>query len=278
MMSQSPSFPSRGEVAGRLAGKVAIVTGASGGQGRAVCSLFAKAGAKVMGCDINETALEVARKAARDEGLGIDFAAVDATDPAAVKDWIDRVAAEHGGIDILYNNGGFAHFAPIATMTLEQWHETLRYELDIVFVPSQAVWPHMVERGGGSIINIASTAGMRGSEVFEGVGWSAHATGKGGVISFTRQLAAEGAPHWIRVNTISPGPILSPASEAVMAASPVFRRSFEGAPLLDRTGRSLDVAYAGLFLASDEAVWITGVNLPVDGGMTCKAGLSMRVL
>lgn len=267
---------SRGPVQGRLAGKVALVTGVGSGQGREVALLFAEAGAIVAGCDINPDGLKGTEALAAERGVMLDLALVDASDEAKVVAWVDGVAQRHGGIDVLYNNGAGAHFVPFAEMTLAQWRDTLRMELDTVFLPSKAAWPHLIARGGGSIINIASIAGMLGGEVIGSAGSSAHATGKGGVISFTRQLATEGGAHGIRVNAISPGPIVTPASEAVVAASPEFRKLFEGMPLLKRSGRPVDVAYAGLFLASDEAAYITGANLTVDGGATAKTGISVQ--
>ena len=168
-----------------------------------------------------------------------------------------------------------ARFAPFAELSLEDWHYTLKLELDIVFVPTQAAWPHLVARGGGSIVNIGSIAGMRGSQVVQGFGNSAHTTAKGGVIALTAQLAAEGAPHGIRVNAISPGPIVTQASRAVMEGNPAFLRLFEGLTLIGRAGEPVDVAYAGLFLASDESRFVTGINLPVDGGATCRVGVAM---
>ena len=265
---------SRGPVENRLAGKVALISGVGGGQGREVALLFARAGAIVAGCDINADGLSGTEELARKAGVELDLAVVDVADETKVRSWVDGVAARHGGIDILYNNGAGAHFAPFAEMTIEQWHETLRLELDTIFVPSQAAWSHMIARGGGSIINIASISGMRGAEVIGSAGAAAHAAGKGGVIGFTRQLAAEGASHWIRVNSISPGPILTPASEALVDQSPDFRRMFDGMSLLARFGYPTDVAYMGLFLASDESAFVTGANLPVDGGVTAKVGAS----
>ncbi|MCJ2188441.1 SDR family NAD(P)-dependent oxidoreductase [Novosphingobium beihaiensis] len=267
---------SEGPVAGRLAGKVAVITGAGAGQGREIALLFARAGAKVAGCDVDTASIEETRALAGKEGLDLDLSVQDATDPAQMAAWIDGVAARHGGIDILYNNAGSARFAPFADMSLDDWHYTLKLELDIVFVPTQAAWRHLVARGGGSIINIGSIAGMRGAQVVQGFGNSAHATGKGGIIGLTPQLAAEGAPYGIRVNTISPGPIVTQASSAVIESNPAFRELFEGMTPLGRTGDPVDVAYAGLFLASDESRFVTGINLPVDGGATCRVGVAMK--
>lgn len=272
-----PAFPiSRGPVAGRLAGKVALVTGAGAGQGREVSLLFARAGAIVVGCDLNAADIDDTREIAAREGLSLDLAVLDAVDPEAITRWVDNAAADHGGIDVLYNNAGAARFAPLAQLSLEDWHFTLKLELDIVFLPTRAAWPHMVARGGGSIINIASIAGMAGAQVVQGAGQAAHATAKSGVIGLTRQMAAEGGEVGIRANAISPGPIVTQASQAVIEGSPDFKRLFDGISVLGRVGKPIDVAYAGLFLASDESAFVTGTNLVVDGGATSRVGIRME--
>ena len=263
---------SRGACAGRLQGKVALVTGAGGGQGQVVSLLFAQAGARVCASDVNPATLERTRALAAEQGLEIDIATVDASSQQQVQDWVVGAMGRHGRIDVLYNNGAGVHMAPFEEMRYEQWKETIRLELDVVYLPTKAVWPIMKAQGGGSIINIASCAGMLAAE---GLGTSAHAAGKGGVIALTRQLSLEGAPHWIRVNSIAPGPIMGPALQQPYEESPYFRKLFDSTPSLERHGFPLDVAYAGLFLASDESAFITGVNLPVDGGATSKVGAMM---
>lgn len=260
---------SHGPCKDRLKDKVALVTGAGGGQGRDVALLFAQAGAVVYASDVNAATLEETRQYVARYGLSIHTDVVDASCQSDVQSWVDKAYQAHQQIDVMYNNGAGVHFAPFADMTLEQWHQTLRFELDVVFMPTKAVWPIMVKQQGGSIINIASCQGILASE---GLGGSAHAAGKGGVIALTRQLSLEGAPHWIRVNCISPGPIIGPTLQQAYDNSESFRTLFDSAPSLERHGFPMDVAYAGLFFASDESQFITGVNLPVDGGITSKSG------
>ncbi|EZP74541.1 3-oxoacyl-(Acyl-carrier-protein) reductase [Sphingomonas paucimobilis] len=267
---------SRGKVEGRLAGKVAMLTGVAGGQGREAALLFARAGAAVFGCDINEDGLRQTRALAEAEGLTLDLDVADATNPQQMKRWADAVVQKQGGIDILYNNGGSARFAPFAETSIEMWHDNLRVELDVIFVPTQAVWPHMIKRGGGSIINIGSISGMGGAEPIEGVGALAHGTAKSGVIAMSRQLAVEGAPHWIRVNAISPGITATPATQPLLREKPRLKAFFEDSSALARLGSPADVVYTGLFLASDEAAYITGANIPVDGGATARLSLTFR--
>jgi len=262
---------SRGPVAGRLCGKIAMITGAGSGLGQNLAELFAHAGATVVGGDINSSGVEATAAMADKQGLSIEMSQVDASDESSVSEWVSHSIQRYGGVDILVNNAARTHIASIGEMTLEQWRETMQGELDIVFVPTHAIWRHMIARGGGSIINMGSVAGMQSSEH---LGMSAHAAGKGGVIAFTRQLAHEGAPHWIRANSLSPGPILTPVTQPYLEANPEFRRVFEGWPLLARTGRPADVSYAGLFLASDESAFVTGSNLVVDGGWLSKGGFT----
>lgn len=244
---------------GRLAGKVALVTGAADGQGRAAARLFASEGAWVFGCDLKQKALdETVRLVCEAGGRMIGACTVDLGDPASAKAWIDEAAATAGGVDILYNNAAAVRFGPLAEVPLADWSFTLRNELDLIFHASQAVWPHLRARGG-VILNTASTSAASGSRA---IGTSAHAAAKGGVVALTRQLAAEGAPHAIRVNAISPGMIETPATEWL---ADMKAQIAAGNPL-GRNGRPEDVAYCALYLVSDAAAWVTGGNFVVDGG------------
>lgn len=260
---------SRGGCNGRLDGKVALITGAGGGQGHVVALKFAEAGAHVFASDINAETLAITAEAAAARGLLVTTSVVDASSPEQAQAWVDEAMVAHGRIDVLYNNGAHVHMSPFSEMTVDQWHETIRLELDVIFMPTKAVWPIMTAQQGGSIINIASCAGMLAAE---GIGATAHSAGKGGVIAVTRQLALEGASHWIRVNCISPGPIIGPHLQTLYDASESFRELFDSSPMLNRHGFPADIAYLGIFLASDESQFITGVNIPVDGGGVNKVG------
>jgi NAD(P)-dependent dehydrogenase (short-subunit alcohol dehydrogenase family) len=190
---------------------------------------------------------------------------IDLGDSRSVAGWVDSAASEHGGIDILYNNAGAATFASIADMKDESWRFIIRNELDLVFYACRAAWPHLVSRGGGAIVNIASMQGVAAIRLAPG--GFAHAATKHGIIGMTRELANEGGPVGIRVNAISPGLIISPAT-AEMAEAPGLVDAFVTAQMVKRPGRPEDVASAALFLASEEASFITGANLIVDGGYT----------
>jgi NAD(P)-dependent dehydrogenase (short-subunit alcohol dehydrogenase family) len=252
---------------GRLAGKVAVITGTGGGQGRAAALLFSAEGATVIGCDLKadgaEETVELVRNAG---GTMTSTHPLDLGDPAAVKGWIDATADEHDGIDILYNNASSQKFASVAEMSDDDWHFTVRNELDLVFYACRAAWPHMAKRGSSAIINTASIQGIS-ALAGSAPGGFAHAATKHGVIGMTRELAGEGGPVGIRVNSISPGFILTPVTEWLTEV-PGAIEAFTDRQFINRTGQAEDIAKAALFLASDDASFITGENLVVDGGFT----------
>ena len=248
---------------GTLPGKVALITGTGGGQGRSAAIRFAAEGAKVVGCDVkeqgNEETIEVVRSAG---GEMTGTAPVDLGDPGQARRWVEGAAGVHGRIDIVYNNASAARFAPLAEMSDDDWHFTVRNELDLVFYVTRAAWPYLVSAGGGVIINTASVAGWLGA----GAGGFAHCATKGAVLAMTRAIAAEGAPHGVRAVSVSPGPIETPGT-AELFANPQARQGLEAALLVDRLGRPEDVTDLAAFLASDQAGFITGADFTVDGGM-----------
>jgi NAD(P)-dependent dehydrogenase (short-subunit alcohol dehydrogenase family) len=252
----------------RLAGKVALITGTAGGQGRAAALLFAREGAAIVGCDLKEEAArETVAMVEAGGGRMTSMQPVDLGDSAAARAWVDEAVAIYGGVDILYNNASLPKFASIASMTDDDWHYTIRNELHLMFYATSEAWPHLVARGGGSIINTASISGMRAMP--ETPGSIAHATTKAAVIGMTRELALEGGPHNIRANSISPGAIETPATAPALASTD-FRQLHIDRIFLDRIGTSDDVAALALFLASDDARWVTGANFVVDGGFTAR--------
>jgi NAD(P)-dependent dehydrogenase (short-subunit alcohol dehydrogenase family) len=231
-----------------VAGRVALITGTAGGQGAVAAELFAAEGATVVGCDVKKAP---------------GVAAVDLTDEEATSRWIDEVAAEHDGIDILYANAGATRFGPLEDITGDDWDFNLRHELDVVFHPVKHAWRHLKRSANAAVVLVGSTAGMTGSMTNMRV---AHTVTKGGVIALTRQLAAEGAPYGIRVNCISPGMIETPATRNDLLAEDHPMRRIAAAIPLGRVGRADEAATCALFLASDEASYVTGANLVVDGG------------
>ena len=247
----------------RLEGKRVLITGTAGGQGEAAQAMFAREGARIIGCDVQEGAAEKTADALRADGHDVTGFTVDLADAEAAARWVDESAERLGGIDVLYNNAAGAGFAPFAEMSLELWRHVIRVELDIVFHTTQPAWRHLRASGNSSIINTASMSGLRG---IAPLGQAAHSAAKGGVIALTRTLAAEGAPDGIRANTISPGFVKSPATDKFVGDE---LRAFQmGMHLIRRPGLGEDIAPLAVYLASDESVWETGQNYSIDGGVT----------
>ncbi|RKP45984.1 SDR family NAD(P)-dependent oxidoreductase [Trinickia fusca] len=250
----------------RLQEKIALVTGIGGGIGKGCALRFASEGATVIGCDIDAAMAATTRDEAKAQGLTIDVVApCDLTREADVKRYVDYAGERYGRIDALVNAAAAApHTASLAEMDYEsQWSPTLSGEVDVVFLACHHAWPYLCKSPNASIVNFASVAAFRASTVF---GMTAHCAAKGAVLAMTRQLAVEGAPT-IRANTISPGLIMTPATERAFADDDKAReRMFARIPL-KRFGTPDDIAWCAVFLASDESNWITGANFPVDGGI-----------
>jgi NAD(P)-dependent dehydrogenase (short-subunit alcohol dehydrogenase family) len=249
----------------RLKGKVAIVTGSGNGIGQGCALMFARQGARVVGCDIDPVAAETTVRIASEEGL--EFESVhpcDLTMPAEVERLVSFAVERHGGLDILVNAGGWGAFGPIESMDYEtDWRKTLANEVDLVFLACKAVWPHLKARRGGSVINFASINAWSSLRNNYAV---AHAAGKGAVLAMSRELANEGAPYNIRVNTISPGMVLTAATRPRHESEPGFTESTMTWTLLKRLGQPEDIAWCAVYLASDESSWVTAADFSVDGG------------
>jgi meso-butanediol dehydrogenase/(S,S)-butanediol dehydrogenase/diacetyl reductase len=251
---------------GRLAGKVALITGTAGGQGAAAARLFAAEGATVVGCDLDEARAEaVVEEISGAGGAMTADAPVDLADPTAAASWVDGAVARAGGIDVLYNNASTPWVGPFAEMTWENWRFTQRNELDLIFTVTSAAWPHLVARGGGVIINTASVSAYRGATFIE---QAAHGAAKGGVLAITRHLAASGARHGIRANSISPGLTVTPQIEPFLdePGHPVHEMLHTHP--LGRLGQPEDVARVALFLASDDASYLNAIDIVIDGGQS----------
>ncbi len=241
-----------------LRGRRAFVTGGATGIGAAIVRRFAAAGARVV-----FTALDAEASRSQAESIGATVVRLDVTDLAAAH----RVVTEHGPFDILVNNAGMDQHAFFTNTTMEEWRHLLAVNLEAVFATTHAALPPMQARGFGRIINIASEAGRLGSK-----GGAVYAAAKGGVIAFTQSIARENGRKGITANVIAPGPIDTPLlRQAVESGGEKLLESMRAATLLHRLGTADEVAAAVIFLAGDEAAFITGETLGVSGGMGCGA-------
>src|SRR6266403_2678376 len=251
-------------MAGRLSGKVCIITGSGGSMGRAAAILFASEGARVIGCDVNvESAIETMRLVEAARGDMASLQPCDLTDAKQCQALVEFVVSTYGQIDVLFNNAAMAYFGWIDQMPDEDWYKTITQELHLVFLLTKAAWPQLARRGG-SIINTASVSARLGFKVLPGL---AHAAAKGAIVSMTRHLAMEGRAVGIRANSISPGLIETNQTRPLLDDAN-YSESMLGKIMLGRAGRPEEIANAALFFASDESSYATGADLLVDGGMT----------
>jgi meso-butanediol dehydrogenase/(S,S)-butanediol dehydrogenase/diacetyl reductase len=255
---------------GRLDGKVALISGTAGGMGRAAALVFAAEGALVYGCDVQRDGQAQTERLVRDAGGTIDsLTPVDLSGADGAQAWVTAAVARFGRIDVLYNNASRLRLGAFGEQPFEDWAFTVDNELHLPYHCTRAAWPHLIDAGGGVVINVGSVAAIRGAAFAP---MSAHGAAKAGVLSFTRHLCAAGADHGIRAVSISPGMIRTPATEPhfVDPANPTA----ELAALTPsrRTGEPHDVARVAAFLASADADYINGANIVVDGGVSAMAG------
>jgi len=248
---------------GRLEEKSVIITGAARGQGAVAAELFAKEGAHLTLTDILQEGERVAAHIASQGGQAT-FIQADATQEADTAHVAERALAAYGRIDVLYNNAGVILGKPFQDTTLEEWERILRVDLTGPFLMSKAVVPHMMTQRKGAIVNISSVGGIIGYPAM-----AAYGAAKGGLVNLTRCMAVDLAPYNIRVNVICPGAIDTPMPRKYVETMPnkeAVWRQIADVHLLKRFGTSEEVVYLALFLASDEASFMTGAMIPVDGG------------
>lgn len=252
----------------RLAGKVAIITGAGAGIGRATALLFAKEGAKVVVVDCDSEAGTKTVRLIEENGGAAIFLQVDVSKAADVKRMVERTVERYGELDILVNNAGIYTQGDVVEAAEEEWDRILDVNLKGVFLCSKYSIPEMMKGGGGSIVNIASEAGIVGIK-----NQVAYNVSKSGVIALTKSMALDFALHNIRVNCLCPGRTLTPLVEKVIAEAQdpeSTRRALEEDRPLKRMGRPEEIAAGILFLASDESPYTTGSILSIDGGYTAQ--------
>jgi NAD(P)-dependent dehydrogenase (short-subunit alcohol dehydrogenase family) len=253
----------------RLKGKVAIITGASSGIGRATSLLFAREGATVVASSNRpEELAALEREAAALAGPLLAIEA-DVTSEEQVARLVRTAAERFGGLDILVNNAGIVSFGTVTETSLEEWQRLVDVNLRGVFLCSKYAVPELRRRGGGAIVNVSSINGIRGNHRL-----AAYAATKGGVVALTYAMAIDHAAEGIRVNCVCPATI-EDTGQAALAwelaeDKQAWRRYLLEKHPLGRLGRSDEVAYAILFLASEESSFLTGVALPVDGGRSIR--------
>jgi NAD(P)-dependent dehydrogenase (short-subunit alcohol dehydrogenase family) len=247
----------------KLDGRVAVVTGGAQGIGRASAERFAAEGAAVVVADVAVDEGRAVETAIRSNGARATFIRTDVADPAQLSAVIDAAVREYGRLDVLFNNAGIGRFVRFDELTLDEWDRVLAIDLRATFVACQLALPHL-RQTRGVILNTSSQSGLQGQAKNE-----AYCAAKGAVILFTRSLARELAPEGIRVNCICPGGVdtnlLKTFAESAALAGP---GSLASRSPLGRLCRPEEIAAAALFLVSDDASFVTGVALPVDGGAT----------
>jgi NAD(P)-dependent dehydrogenase (short-subunit alcohol dehydrogenase family) len=247
---------------GRLDGKVAVITGAGGGIGREATLLFSEEGASVCVADVAEEQGEQTASEAREAF----FHKVDVTDPASVEEMYRATAERFGGVDILYNNAGImpADDASILETETDAWQRVQDVNTKGVYLCCKYGIPHLIERGGGSVINVASFVALAGAATSQ----ISYTASKGAVLSMSRELAVEFARQGVRVNALCPGPVETPLLMRLFSETPgALERRLVHIPL-GRLAQAREIANGALFLASDESSYVNGSTFLVDGGIT----------
>ena len=261
----------------RLEGKIAIVFGAGSvgpgwGNGKATAVTFARNGAHVVCVDVNPAAAEATVEIIAGEGGAASAFACDVTSSDAVAEVVAQVVAAHGRIDVLHNNVGYATMGGPIELDEAAWHRTIDLNVTGCFLTCKHVLPHMLARRSGVIVNVSSIAAVR----YTGYPYIAYYAAKAAVNNFTMGLALQYAKDGIRVNAIMPGlmntPLIFQQISGQYADAEAMVAARDSACPTGKMGTAWDIANAALFLASDEAGYITGVSLPVDGGLSCRAG------
>jgi len=262
-------------MADRLNGKIAILFGAGSvgpgwGNGKATAVLFARNGAHVACVDVNREAAQETVDIIRGEGGAATAFACDVTNSEAVKSIVDAVVGRHGRIDILHNNVGYATMGGPIELDEASWHRTIDLNVTSCFITCKHVLPHMLQRRSGAIVNVSSVAAIR----YTGYPYVAYYAAKAAVNNFTMGLALQYAKDGIRVNAVMPGlmntPLIFQQISGQYESAEEMVKARDAACPMGRMGTAWDVAKAALFLVSDDAEYITGVSLPVDGGLTCR--------
>jgi meso-butanediol dehydrogenase / (S,S)-butanediol dehydrogenase / diacetyl reductase len=249
--------------AGRFDGRVAIVTGAASGIGEATVHRLGSEGAVVVLADTNAEGLDTVASDLRQHDVDATVTVTDVADEVSVGALIDTAIDRHGRIDIVVNNAGISAFGHVTETTTEQWRRVMAVDLDSVFFVARAAVPHLAV-SGGCMVNTCSISGLAGD-----YGLAAYTAAKGAVANLTRTLALDHAGDGIRINSVCPGGVATPMLASVIRR---FADEYERLVPLGRPAQPDEIAAAIAFLASDDASYITGHNLVVDGGVTAATG------
>ena len=255
---------------GRLEGKVTLITGGASGMGAATAELFAAEGASVAVTDFNASLGATVVSSITASGGVAEFYEMDVSREASVASAVSAAVDRFGGLDVLVNCAGIIGVdKPTHEVTEEEWDALFAVDVKGVFFATKHAVPHLIERGGGSIVNFSSIYGLIGNDEF-----TPYHVAKGAVTMQTKQDAASYGRYGIRVNSVHPSTVLTPLVEGIAAeypgGLPAYEEMMTANQSIRRLGRPVEVAYAVLYLASDEAAWVTGVNLPLDGGYTAR--------
>ena len=254
---------------GRLEGKAALVTGAGSGIGRAVCELFADEGALIAASDIDAAAADAVALAIAERGGTAFSVRGDVANPTGARRMVSETVAEFGRLDLLVNSAGVTSRSalPESASAESVWDRVIEVNLKGVYLACANAVPEMEKAGGGAIVNLASIMGLVGYPPGIGGGFNPYPPSKGGVVQFTKTLAVDAARKNIRVNCLCPG-FIETNMTAGLTSDPAARARIESLHPMGRMGRPEEVARAALYLASDDAKYVTGAALAVDGGYT----------
>jgi NAD(P)-dependent dehydrogenase (short-subunit alcohol dehydrogenase family) len=253
-------------MAGRLEGKVALITGGASGQGRVAAVRFAAEGARVALSDVNEEGGVQTMHMVQENGGEAYFVRGDVSAEGSARDMVEAAVRKYGALHILYNNAGIVGAnidGDVTQLSVEAWDRILNINLRGIFLCSKYGVPALMQAGGGSVINTASIAGLIGSP-FAG---HAYTASKGGVIALTRAMAMAYARHKVRVNAICPGGVETPMTAHFKATASQWQQYIDSHPI-GRVGTPEDIVHLAVYLASDESSWVTGSIFTIDGGRT----------